>query len=169
MAVCLLSIGFLQSDKTGQVATACPQHFRIPFQTKYLKVILLLFLNISFGLGIGTIPWILTPEVFTFAARGRALALTNMFSFTAMFCMLSFTEHFENFYCAYMFWTFGGLCLLWTMYVSVGMVNSDGLTCLEANQLFVNSRRSSNRSTVSRSTMPFTHTASLTRNEYNYI
>ena len=68
MALCMLFVSFFFSDLQVKDSQTC-HGVQFPDWTNYLALVFLFVYVAFFGIGPAAVPWLITPELFTAAAR----------------------------------------------------------------------------------------------------
>ncbi|EDQ86863.1 uncharacterized protein MONBRDRAFT_10586 [Monosiga brevicollis MX1] len=111
-----------------------------------IAVISLVLYIFCFSLGLGAVPWLMMSEIFPSNVRGMASSISTLLNWTFSF---GITESFQSLIDALteqgVFWAYGGICLLGTIFVLLKVPETKGRSLEEIERFFAGDKTAGNQ------------------------
>ena len=136
MAVCTLAAGLLLSDMATEDSMTC---HGLPVTNAGLYTALVaIFIYVAFySLGVGSIPWLIVPELFTSRPRPKAMSIAITVNWLCNFAIAIGFPPLLGAFCGWVFMIFFILLLIFIIYLYIKLPEVAGKPFSEIVQLFV--------------------------------
>ena len=134
LIICNTVLAFLLSDLSTDGQTC----FGFPLNNAAKNTVLVfIFLHsLCFSVGVNTVAWLLTPELFRTNTRPKALFIVTTFFWVANFLVSFGFDLIQNAICGWVFMLFSGLLLAFFLYFWFKLPVLDGKPVNEIAQMF---------------------------------